>query len=419
MRKLCFKTALLLSLFANLSFAQPGCPDPQATNFNPNATQNDGSCLYPITTYAPIFSANLDSDLREISGLHRSNGEWWAHNDSGSDPAFFSINPENGAILKKIELMNAQNRDWEDICADGQNLYIGDFGNNNNDRQNLGIYKVPLNAIGSGSNQTVSDSEYSFVPYQYPDQTDFSTTAEDSTVFDCESIIYTENKLHLFTKNWKEYQTSHYAIDPLNGAIEKIETFDADGLITAASISPDGKLIVLTGYDLRGLPTVFCWLLWDWPSGTDLFFSGNKRRIELGSAFSIGQVESIGFEGNRSGYIANERTEYGGVLFVPQRTWKVDFGDWVPESVATKSPVLEEARLNYYPNPCRGTLYFEANYPDNSLVKLQVINKLGVVKSTIHGIPNEIDLGNLPRGLYTIRVVWPDDLESIHKLIRG
>ncbi|MEJ7666684.1 MAG: hypothetical protein WKG07_47795 [Hymenobacter sp.] len=41
---------MLLSMAATRpAWAQGGCPDPQATNYDPAATRNDGSCQYPVT----------------------------------------------------------------------------------------------------------------------------------------------------------------------------------------------------------------------------------------------------------------------------------------------------------------------------------------------------------------------------------
>jgi hypothetical protein len=413
---------LFIICFCCIAFAgraQPGCTDPQATNFSNAATLNDGSCLYPVTSYAPQFRATLDGDLKEISGLHPANGEWWAHNDSGFDPEFFSINPETGAELKKIKLKNANNRDWEDVCSDGASLYFGDFGNNNNDRQNLGIYSVPFTAIGNSSNQSVNDDEYHFVSFAYPDQTDFTTQQEDSTVYDCEAMLFDHNQLQLFTKNRKAYTTTHYALDPVTGVIQAVETFDADGQITGASMAPDGKLIALVGYDLRGLPTVFCWLLWDWPTGTNHYFSGNKRRIELGSAFSIGQVESIAFDTNRSGYIANERTEYSGFLFAAQSTRAFDVSAWVPETVATQELGFSDSRLQIYPNPCGRILSLETSENQRANGTLEVFNQLGILVLRQQGLQRTIDLGNIENGVYHLRVLWPDGTMVHKKLIRS
>ncbi len=411
-----FIAAVLLSL-AYSSQAQPGCPDPQATNFNPAATQNDGSCLYPPTSYSASFVANLGTELVEISGLEFANVEWWAHNDSGSAPEFFSINPQNAAVIKKIKLQDAANKDWEDVCSDGANLYFGDFGNNSNSRQNLGIYKVPFSAIGAGSSQTIDATEYSFLPFAYPDQIDFTPVPEDSTVFDCEAMLYAEGKLHLFAKNRKEYRTAHYAIDLQSNSVQKVEEFDCQGLITGADISPDGKTIALVGYDLRGLPTVFSWLLWDWQPGSDQFFSGNRRRIELGSALTVGQVESIGFVNNRSGYLANERTQYGGILFVPQRVWGIDFSAWLPETVGTSSPATTPKSFSAYPNPCRETVYIKADESSLKIRSLQIINQLGV-KSSIGRSEREIDFSLCPTGPYTLLAVWDDGSTSAQIVIR-
>ncbi len=397
--------AAAILFLANSSQAQSGCTDPQATNFNSGAVQNDGSCLYPPTSYAAAFMANLGNELAEISGLENANNEWWAHNDSGFDPIFFSINPNTGAILKEIALKDAKNWDWEDVCSDGANLYFGDFGNNSNNRQNLGIYKVPFSAIGAGNNQTVNADEYSFLPFAYPDQFDFTAVPEDSTVFDCEAMIYVQGKLHLFTKNRKQYRTAHYALEPSNNSIQKLETFDCQGLITGASISPDGKTIAMVGYDLRGLPSVFCWLLWDWQPGTDNFFSGNKRRIELGSAFTVGQVESIGFHNNRSAYIANERTAFGGILFVPQRVWGIDFSDWLPAMVSTLNPSESSKKLAVFPNPSSGKLQLSTELQDLAKARLQITNALGE-SSWIPLVQREIDLSSFPNGLYTLLLTW-------------
>jgi len=406
-----FITLFILLFWEISTSAQPGCPDPQATNFNASATSNDGTCLYPITNYAPVFKANLPNKLQEISGLTQADSKWWGHNDSGYDETFFQLNPETGNILQDINLKNGKNRDWEDIASDGTNLYIGDFGNNNNNRQNLGIYRVPLSEIGNSNAETVQEFEWSFLPFSYVDQTNYATQPEDSTVFDCEALIFYQDRLQLFTKSRRNYNTAHYVINPSSNVADKVETFDVQGLITGASLSPDGKLLALVGYDLRPfLPTVFCWLLWDWQVGTNQFFSGNKRRIELGSAVQIGQVESIGFSSNRAGYISNEVTKFNGVTIVGESVRSFDFSPWVPESVGVGEAASKAAVFEIHPNPFTQMVHFQntdLKKPDLLCVK----NQLGQTVLTLKEVPDSLDLGFLPRGYYTFEV-WKDGLQT-------
>ncbi len=396
-----FPPFVFLMLCATTASAQPGCPDPQATNFNASATSNDGSCLYPVTNYAPVFKTNLNGDLKEISGLTKANSKWWGHNDSGFDEIFFSIDTESGDVFQKIELINAKNKDWEDITADTQNLYIGDFGNNSNDRQNLGVYIVPLSEIGSSNSETVQEFEWSFLPFSYIDQTNYATQPEDSSVFDCEAMIFYNDKIHLFTKSRRNYRTSHYTINTSTNVADKVEAFNVQGLITGASLSPDGKLIALVGYDLRPfIPTVFCWLLWDWPLGTDQFFSGNKRRIELGTALQIGQVESVGFDSDRAGFISNERTSFNGVTIVPESVRSFDFSQWVPASVGTGEPGGPLDTFSVFPNPFAQGVQFQFlgnKKPDF----LRIKNQVGQTVLTLKEIPETLDLRFLPSGYYT------------------
>ena len=398
-------TPLLFMLWATSANAQPGCPDPQATNFNSWSTSNDGSCLYPVTNYSPVFNAVLPNNLQEISGLAKADSRWWCHNDSGDDERFFQVNPETGSILQEVSLLNAYNRDWEDIASDDEHIYLGDFGNNTNDRQDLGIYKVPLSAIGNSSLDTVHADEWTFLPFSYEDQTDFSTQPADSSVFDCESMISFNGKIHLFTKSRRYNATAHYILNTGASVAEKAETFEVEGLITGASVSQDGNLIALVGYDLRPfIPTVFCWLLWDWKAGADLFFSGNKRRIELGSALQVGQVESIGFDSNRSGYISNEVTKFNGVTIVAQSVRSFDFSPWVPVSVATGEPRQDNIELTVFPNPFSQTVGFKFSDRENPDF-LRVKNMLGQTISTLNEIPETLELGYLPPGFYVFETL--------------
>jgi hypothetical protein len=409
-----FVLLTVLTIFFLMPFqtlAQPGCPDPQATNFNASATSNDGSCQYPATSYTPIFKAVLPETMQEISGHVKAGNYWFCHNDGSDGSRFYRFNPETGTVNQEIQLKNAANKDWEDIASSSTHLYLGDFGNNSNDRHDLGVYKVPLSQIGSDSEETIDDDEWTFIPFYYADQTDFNTQPADSAVFDCEAMIFFNGKLHLFTKNRKEYTTSHYVVNQSTNEAEKLETFDTDGLITGADISPDGKLVALLGYDLRSLPKVFVWLLWDWQPGSDSLFTGNKRRIELGSALVTGQAEGIGFSGNRTGYISNERTVANNITFVEQSDRSFDFGQWVPVSTGTSEP-SEAAGFQVFPNPFSQSVqfqFFENKKPD----ALRILNSRGQVVLSLNDVPEMLDVRALPPGVYAFEAVWGERIVTM------
>ena len=403
---------LIFSIFLHvLSFAQPGCPDPQASNFNAAATSNDGSCLYPATSYTPVFKAWLPAGMKEISGHIKAGGWWYAHNDGSDNASFYRFDPETGDVTQEVKLKNASNKDWEDIAVSNTDIYLGDFGNNNNDREDLGIYKVPLAQIGGSATETIDDNEWTFLPFHYADQTDFSTQPDDSTVFDCEAMIFLNGKLHVFTKNRRDYITSHYVVNQVTGIAEKIETFDTNGLITGADISPDGKVVALIGYNLQGLPTVFMWILWDWQAGSDLLFSGNKRRIELGSALLTGQAEGVGFSGSRTGYLTNERTIANNITFVTESVRYFDINQWAPESVGTNQPFRAEI-FRVFPNPFSQDVhfqFFENEKPDH----IRIMNLVGQVMSEWNEVPESLDLAHLTPGIYTVEMIRDERIQTI------
>jgi hypothetical protein len=331
--------------------AQSGCTDPQASNYDPAATQNDGSCQYPNTAYLPALVTPLAASLAECSGLVRAADAWWTHNDGGNPAQVLRIDPTTGAIVQSVELAHATNHDWEDLGTDGTHLLIGDVGNNaSGNRTDLGIFRVPLAGIGSESAVVIDSAAYEFWPFAYEDQTDFAPVSnENDLVFDCEALLYFEGKIHLFTKNWSTRSSTQYTLAAGSEVAERRETLLANGLVTGAAMSPDSQVVVLLGYETTGVPVVFMWILWDFEG--DDFFSGHKRRIELGSALSVGQAEAIAFSGPRSGYLANERTAFGGITLAAQSLRAFDLSAWVPVGSSPAPVPPPTADWQVMPNP--------------------------------------------------------------------
>ena len=121
--------------------AQPGCTDPQALNFDAAATQNDGSCTYPSTTYLPPPIAELPADLEEASGLAFFDHQLWTHRDGGNGSDLYVIDTLTGEVLQPFPQLGLLNVDWEDLAEDADYFYIGDFGNNVGNRNDLRIIR--------------------------------------------------------------------------------------------------------------------------------------------------------------------------------------------------------------------------------------------------------------------------------------
>ena len=111
----------------------------------------------------------LPATLAENSGmLVSAPNRIWLHNDGGN-PAKLYLIDTIGTILKEITIQNATNVDWEDMTTDYQgHLYVGDIGNNNNNRQNLRIYKIPHPDSIQGMAATAEVIDYYYGSKRFP-----------------------------------------------------------------------------------------------------------------------------------------------------------------------------------------------------------------------------------------------------------
>lgn len=254
----------------------------------------------------------LPPDLSEASGLYIAGPDslWW-HNDSGDGPTLY-LTDGKGKLLRTEHLNQLRHIDWEDITADDRGrIYIGDFGNNSNARQNLQIYRYDL------SSGTIDSLRFS-----YEDQQAFPPPPERAN-FDMEAFFWMNDSLHLFSKNRLRkgnYQCKHYVLAAEGGdqvAQLRDSIFLRKRVITGAAISPDGHTVALVGYNFRMflgfIPTSAASLfVFSDFSGSD-FFSGELDRKSLSCLFAT-QYESVDFIDNGRVYIASERT-----VFIPPR----------------------------------------------------------------------------------------------------
>lgn len=270
------------------------------------------------TNLAPWIQAELGTSLNESSGLAYIDGRLFSINDEDNDPKIQELNPEDGQLIREIIVENAFNEDWEELAQSESHVYIGDFGNNIGSRKNLTILKVSKEELLNSSSITAQPIEFSFA-----DQVNFSGPMEANN-FDCESFFYLHNQLHLFTKNRGDGKTRHYVIEDelTKQNVSPIEEFDTQGLITGADLSPDGQVLVLLGYENKGIASQsFIWLFSDF-SGTQ-FFSGRKRKVNLGSPSILSQTEGIVFQSTNEVLISGEEINIGGV-YIPAKLSKMN-----------------------------------------------------------------------------------------------
>ena len=111
-----------------------GAPDPAPCRYGPTRR----------------FAELQDRGLKEASGLAASlrwPGVYWALNDSGNSPSVFAVD-EQGRSRGTFRVEDAENVDWEAMQVGpgrdgGSALYVGDIGDNDRERREVVIYRVP------------------------------------------------------------------------------------------------------------------------------------------------------------------------------------------------------------------------------------------------------------------------------------
>jgi len=253
---------------------------------------------------------SLPKKLKEVSGItyFPETNLIYTIEDSGNANVIYTLNAE-GKLEKTITVENATNVDWEDITKDKKgNIYIGDFGNNDNKRKDLCIYKVVKNEL----NKENAVSEYK-ISFSYPEQTEFPPKKKE-LFYDVEGFFEYQNYFYLFTKNRsKGFDGTVFIYKILNAAgiqkavrIGEFKTCDNYNhcVLTSATISPDGKKVALLSHDKIVLFQDF---------QGDLFQKGSQTEIKL-NHFS--QKEAIVFKDNNTLLIADEKTnKVGGKVY--------------------------------------------------------------------------------------------------------
>ena len=394
--------AINFLLFISNSQAQiNGCTDPLAVNYNPISTKNDGSCIYNAVSITAAVSFNLVSYLSETSGLIKWNNKLWTHNDS-EDINIYALDTINGNVIQSYPLKGTVNKDWEEISQDDANIYIGDFGNNQNgNRTDLNILRINKNSLLNNS------PKIDTIQFSYSDQNNFNPTGSNNSDFDCEAFIVSSDSIFLFTKQWISNKTSLYSLSKTPGKhIANLKsTLDVKGLITGAVLLESKRLIALCGYS--SLLEPFVYLLYDF-NGSD-YFGGNKRKIRISLPYH--QTEGITTSNGLKYFITNEYFTFPPFISISQKLHIFDLNSYLENYFTTLLFTVPEDKIKnnivIYPNPSTGLLRIESFEGLNDKATLEVYDYYGrlVLKKYLDNVINqEIYLSGPSGGIYILRI---------------
>jgi hypothetical protein len=342
----------------------------------------------------------LDQKMIHSSGILTLNeGEtFWTQVDNSSPEEIYEID-KNCNLLRtlrvtnvtktKVFIKNANSIDWEDITHDDiGNIYIGDFGNNNNNRTNLKIY-ILKNVSQSHSDTIPAD----VIKFKYANQKEFPPPSSEQN-FDLEAMIWYNDSLHLFSKNRTNPFTGYtyqYSMPAIPGEYElwPVDSFKTgDGpmvffWITGAALNQNDKQLMLLSHDR-------IWIFSDFESS--MFFQGKSKMITLPT---YSQKEGVCYAKENTWYLTDEYFStlgIGGNLYEMKLESTLKVGD------------QDEIEFTIEPNPVHEILQLvfpEGKQPDS----IRIYNMMGKLckEYTINKLKNLIPVQDLINGIYIVR----------------
>lgn len=234
------------------------------------------------------------SKLTEISGVTKTpkNNLLWVIEDSGNKSEVYGIDLK-GNIQQVIKLKNTKNIDFEAITSDADgNLYVGDFGDNDEKRKQYSLYKVNRNELNK---KEVMPKIINF-------------TLPNKASANMEAFVLNNNYFYIFTKTYKS--ASIFRVPNAEGThlatlVGTLDLKSKDNRITDAAISPDAKTIVL-------LNPKNLWELTNFNADDFNNFSIKKHPFYHNS-----QKEGLCFKDSNAVYVADEQKKNsGGYLYL-------------------------------------------------------------------------------------------------------
>jgi len=230
---------------------------------------------------------SLTDGIFESSGLCAAPeaGTYFTFGDDGQQPLVFRVDA-TGQQVGQFTL-GAPNNDWESLSRDNSgNYFMGNCGNNNNDRRNLSILRF----------RPEQPEKVAKINFNYPDQTAFPP-AKSERNFDCEASLWHAGQVYLFTKDRAQSTTCKvYTVPETPGTYtaKLITKLAIPGQVTDATLSPDGRRLVLLARQELFILEGNSW---------DAILKATPRHIDLKGA---GQTEGAAFKDANTLLISTE-----------------------------------------------------------------------------------------------------------------
>jgi hypothetical protein len=262
----------------------------------------DAACQGTLVASTPGTVVNDAVD--ELSGIvagRRTDGVWWAHNDSGDVARVFAV-AADGRDLGEFDLPGASAVDWEDIAAGPgptsgvDYLYVGDIGDNTKTRASVTVYRMREPAVDTSVVAPPPPhllTGVSAMTFTYPDGP-----------HDAEALLVDPQSGDLFivTKDFsgvgQVFRAPPDLADGSTTVLQQVATVSLGflGAVTAADVTPGG--------DVVGLRTYFSVVLFPRPPGSSLADALAQPSCN-GAVVSEPQGEALAFTRDGRGYVTS------------------------------------------------------------------------------------------------------------------
>ena len=242
-----------LCFLAGCRAAPKTSPSTTSTTKRPPAPASavlNAACKGTLVASTPGKIAN--DEITELSGIvssRRTNGVWWANNDSGDSARLFAVG-NDGRSLGEFHLAGATATDWEDIGigpgpkAGVTYLYAADIGDNAKARPSVQLYRVAEPAVDPAKPASAT---------QTLDGVDTLTLTYPDGPHDAEAFFVDPKtgQLYIVSKELGAaavYRAPATLVAGSTTKLQSVGTVDTGPLVTAADITVLGDAIALRTY---------------------------------------------------------------------------------------------------------------------------------------------------------------------------